>query len=494
MKSSDKSVRIQLERHLWPDEVIARKKRKRSRLILATLCMGTFCLGLLVGLNGLTSKNSISSGNDSFTSSKLNSVYNLMTNNWYFSGNDEQLVDQAIQGMTNNEIDIHTYYMSREEVEAFTNSIDMGFVGIGVQYNSADGANLITRVFHNSPAEAAGVLPGDILYSINGVLCETLTANEITSRVTGIEGTDVTLEFIRDNEIISMTITRAPIQNTAYGEMIKESLGYLQIYQFGSSTGSEVNGYLEMMTEQGLRELIIDLRDDGGGYLDALVSVSSLFLPEKTVAMKQIYADGRVELAYTKKGNFENIEKIVILVNKDTASAAEVLALALKEQRDDVTIIGTTTYGKGTVQITHMFNDGSALKFTTSKWLSPNDVWVNGVGITPDIELPMHDIFSVRYTAMTEEEEWNFDQVSEKVAVAQKALDFLEFPITRTDGYFDKTTLQALTQFQEDFNLSNQGTLDFDTFSTLIAQVTKKLAVDPTSDVQLQKAIEVLHE
>lgn len=495
----EKKVRIQLEKHLWPDEIVEKKRKRRSKLILATLSMAMFCLGLVVGLSQAPQNRTVIQGNNGYSvSSKIDSVYNLLRNNWYFASEDENieqhLVDRALYGMSSSSVDLHTSYMSREEVEGFTSSIDMGFVGIGVQYNTTDGLNLITRVFHNSPAEKAGVLPGDIIYSVDGELCADLDSDEIVNRVRGVEGSEVIMQFLRDNEIIELTITRGTVQNTAFGEMLDESVGYLQIYQFGSSTGDEVAGYLEMMSQQGLRELIIDLRDDGGGYLDALVSVASSFLPQGTIVMKQVYADGTVEYSKAKKGMFENIENIVILVNEDTASAAEVLTLALKEQRDDVVVMGTTTYGKGTVQITHTFSDGSALKYTTAKWLSPNDVWVNGVGITPDIEVRLHDVLYMSYAMMEEGTVIEADTVSATVQLIQQSLDFLGYPVNRMDGYFDTSTLKALTEFQKEFGLTRQGSIDSETLEAVLAQVTKKWALDDSSDIQLQKAIEVLHE
>ncbi len=391
--SDDKKIRIQLERHLWPDEIEERNRKRRSRLILITLCLAMFSLGIVLGITTAPQGKCATpyANNTSFYNTKIDSIQNILTEKWFFANEieniEETLIDKALYGMSESAVDLPTTYMSREEVESFTTSIDMGFVGIGVQYTTVDDLNMITRVFHNAPAEKAGVLPGDVIYSIDGALVSEIGSDQIEERVKGIEGTDVVMGFIRDNEIIEITITRAAVQNTAYGEMKDDEVGYLQIIQFGSSTGQEVAGYLELMSQQGLKKLIIDLRDDTGGYLDALVDVASSFLPEGTVVMKQVYADGEEEISYAKAGMFDNIENIIILINDNSASAAEVFTLALKEQRDDVITLGTTTYGKGTVQVSHIFSDGSALKYTTSKWVSPNDVWVNGVGITPDMEI-----------------------------------------------------------------------------------------------------------
>lgn len=496
-----KKVRIQLEKHLWPDEIIEKKRKRRSAVIMVILCLTMFCMGITVGVkSGITSSSgpafTVQSGSASM--SKVESIYNILRKNWFFAAQDENidetLIDNALYGMSQSETDLHTTYMSRQEVESFTTGIDYGFVGIGVQYSTASDLNLITRVFHNSPADKAGVLPGDIIYSVDGVLAETLTSDEISDRVKGIEGTDVVMGFMRDNELIEITITRGAVNNTAYGEMVDDTVGYLQLYSFGSSTAEEVAGYLEMMTEQGLKKLILDLRDNGGGYLEALVGVSGSFFPQGTIVMKEVYADGKVEYAKAGKGMFKNIEEIVVLVNGATASASEVLTMALKEQRDDVTILGTKTYGKGTVQVTHTFADGSALKYTTAKWTSPNDVWLHGEGITPDIELYLHDILYRSYILMEEGTEIKVDSVSSYVSLIQEALDFLGYSIERDDGYFDKSTQNALIQFQNEFSIENKGVLDSESLEAILAQVTKMWSLEKSTDWQLQKAIEVLHE
>ena len=491
----DKKVRIQLQRHLWPDEIEERRHKRRSRILLIAMLVCTFVLGVVVGGNVLSEPQSVQSSSSSI-SSKLDSVYSILKNNWYFGTLDEDidqhLIDRALYGMSTSAEDPHTTYMSSEELESFTTSIDMGFVGIGVQYTTADNLNMITRVFHNSPAEAAGVLEGDIIYRVDGVLVSEMEPDTLPDAVKGESGTQVVIEFLRDNEIVEKVITRGAVQNTAYGEMLEGSIGYLEIYQFGSSTGYEVQEYLNLMTAQGLKSLVLDLRDNSGGYLDAYVSVVSFFVDENTIVMRQEYADGTQEVSVSKGGKFENIEDIVILVNGNTASAAEVLTIALKELRDDVTIMGTTTYGKGTVQVTHTFRDGSAIKYTTSKWVSPNGVWINGTGIEPDVVVELPSVLYYTYARMAEGEQYEVDSVSAYVQIAQESLAFIGYEVKRTDGYFDESTKTQLVRFQKEFGCDQIGILDTETFEALIAQVTKRWSIEKEADNQLQSALDVL--
>jgi len=490
----EKKVRIQLQRHLWPDEIEERRHQKRSRILLIALLVCTFVLGMVVGGNVLSTKQAVPASSN--VSSKLDSVYSILKHNWFFGANDENidqnLIDRALYGMSTSEEDPHTGYMSSQELESFTTSIDMGFVGIGVQYTTADNLNMITRVFHHSPAEAAEVLPGDIIYRVDGVLVSEMEPDTLPDFVKGEEGSQVVIEFLRDNEIVEKTITRGAVQNTAYGEMLEGNIGYLEIYQFGSSTGYEVQEYLNLMSEQGLTSLILDLRDNTGGYLDAYVSVVSCFVDEGQTVMKQVYSDGTEEISLSKGGKFENIEEFVILVNGNTASAAEVLTIALKELKDNVTILGTTTYGKGTVQVTHTFRDGSALKYTTSKWLSPEGVWINGSGIEPDYTVDLPSVLYYTYARMEENEQYEMDSVSAYVQIAQEALDFIGYPVSRTDGYFDAVTETQLIAFQKEFGCEQIGILDTETFEALIAQVTKRWSIEKEADNQLMSALEVL--
>ena len=490
----EKKVRIQLQRHLWPDEVEERKHRRRSKVLLIVMLVCSFVLGLVVGGNVLSTKQAqpvVSS-----ISNKLDSVYSILKYNWYFGTLDENidqhLVDRALYGMTVSEEDPHTTYMSSEELESFTTSIDLGFVGIGVQYTTADNLNMITRVFHNSPAEKSGVIAGDIIYRVDGMLVSEMEPDSLADYVKGEEGTNVTIEFLRDNEIIEKVITRGAVQNTAFGEMMENDIGYLEIYQFGSSTGYEVKEYLNLMSSMGMKKLILDLRDNTGGYLDAYEAVASYFVDENETIMQQIYSDGSVDLSVSRGGKFENIEDIVILVNGNTASAAEVLTVCLQELRDDVTVLGTTTYGKGTVQVTHTFADGSAIKFTTSKWVSPSGVWVNGTGIEPDVTVELPEVLYYTYARMEENEQYVYDSVSSYVKIAQQSLEFLDYDINRTDGYLDKATEAQLIAFQKEFGCQQLGVLDTETFEALIAQVTKRWSIEKEADNQLQAALSVL--
>ncbi len=469
-----------------------KKANKRLKIILFVLLCACICLSAVLVKSTFFRASTISSTED-----KIEEALNVMGNNWYFGKDienlDERLLNQALTGITTNSEDPHTYYMTKEEVESFVQSINRNFVGIGVQFIATDGINMIQRVFKGSPAEKAGVLAGDIIHAVDGTVVDNMSSTNIANLVKGEQGTTVHIDFIRDGETVSLDIVRDQISSTVYGE-VKDGIGYLEILQFGESTADEVKLYLEDFIEQNIQNLIIDLRNDGGGYLTALQSVGGLFLDSGSVALVEEYASGKSETLTVNGSKLWNDDgSIVILVNGNTASAAEAFTLAMKEQRSNVTIVGTTTYGKGTVQITDQFKDGSAIKYTTSKWLSSQGVWVNGVGIEPDTTIELPDILNVSIVELSEDESYSYDSVSDKVSIAQKALDYLNYDVDRTDGYFSQATEEAIKTFQKDHSLEETGILNKTTYESLVSTVTLDWSTSDANDTQLKYAEELIN-
>ncbi len=243
MKNDDKKVRIKLERHIWPDEAHRIEDKRNKRLVTVFVIVSMLFVFVVGWLIGSARPIIINPTPEQQTESKLDKILGIMSNNWYFAKDDEKIVDhlldQALYGMTSNEVDPHTTYLSSDELQYFMQSINMNFVGIGVQYISSDGLNMIDRVFKNSPAEEAGVLPGDIINKIDGVSVEGLTSDDIKDMVRGEEGSKVVIEFLRQGTPIELEITRREVYGTANGKMVEDGIGYIEIYQFGDSTAEE---------------------------------------------------------------------------------------------------------------------------------------------------------------------------------------------------------------------------------------------------------------
>lgn len=501
------TYRIPVERFQYADELNEQNnslKRKNRILtgVLAAAAAVCFVFGWGVGsftpipfVNQLRQGITAVSAEDA--DKKIESVLRIMENYWYFSREienlDERLSDQALKGVTDNEEDPHTEYMSREEISQFTQAINRNFVGIGVQFrNTESEPHVITRVFRDSPAEKAGVLPGDIIHLVDGVNVDDMNAQEIKDLVQGEEGTIVSMTFLRGGEPVTLNITRGQVYHTVDGNVTDEGFGYLSIQQFGESTGSEVKEYLDEFKTRNVTRLIIDLRDDGGGYLDALKSVLNCFLPADTVFIRREYTDGKTEENRTSGGLYPSIDGVVLLVNGNTASAAEAFTMAMREMRKDVRVIGTKTYGKGSVQITRYFDDGTALKYTDSIWKSPRGIWVNNTGIVPDETVELHPVLDTAYTSMEEGTSFRLDDLGETVKTAALCLDFLGYTPVRTDGYFDASLETALKNYQKDNGMEETGILDTAVYDSLVAKTIIAWNTDPACDRQRMRAVEIL--
>ena len=482
------------------ENTIRRVKRMLILLIVLLIAgiIAGWALGSVLPMPGTESlRRAVRNSQSMSSSGKINAAFDIMENDWFFGQEiedlDTRLSDQALRGIFQNAEDPHTEYMSSEEVKEFRQSIDRNFVGIGVEFISNNGINMVTKVFKDAPADKAGVMAGDVIELINGESTEGMTSTDIKDRVQGEEGTDVTILFRRQGEPVEITITRAEISATAYGYILDENTGYVQLYQFGTGTAGEIDRYLAEFKAAGIHKLVIDLRDNGGGYLDALAQIASRFLDGGTLVMKQEYSDGTQEEIRTSSGYTQSYNGIVILINENTASASEVFTLAMKECRDDVTVVGTTSYGKGTVQITRMFTDGSAIKYTTSKWISPSGVWVNGTGITPDVYVEVPEGVSRVYFGMEDDETWQPDQVAGAVEDVQIALDYLGYAIDRKDGYFSIATSEALRKFAADNSLEYHDALNTELHEAIVSALIMNWSTTKEHDTQLAKAREILN-
>lgn len=489
----DDKVVYKLKRQPLSSEREEIKARRIRNIVIAVVMVLFLGLGFFMGLivNSINNDN-YSSNNYSY--SKLDEISSYMNNFWLYAGDyddlDQVLEDNAFYGMTSFSFDPYTSYMSTEEYESFSNSINMNIVGIGITYTQFDGVATIMRVIKNSPAEKAGILAGDIIRKVDGVDVEGLNTTEISDLALGKEGSEVVVEIERDGQNIEFDIIRASINSTAYAYSENDYV-VLKIESFGDETYNECIDYLDDYKDYS--KLIIDLRDNTGGFQTSVQEVAHLFLGDNVLVMTQEFNDGYIEEYYTL-GNvyYENFKEICVLINGNTASAAEVLAIALKEMHPDVTLVGTTSFGKGVVQSSILLKDSSVLKVTSSKWLSPMGNWINGVGIKPDEEVFLHDIFYDTYTMMEENESYEIDSVSEYNRVAEECLDFLGYQINRKDGYFDQSMKYALSNFQSDKQFEVTGILDSQSYETLISNVIKEWALNPDKDVQMLKAIELI--
>lgn len=489
-KKDQQKVSIKLERHRWPDEIEKEKRRKRQRRVLGIAFILSFLLGFQA--NRIFSRQDVLPSNSKL--SRFESVYQDVLKHWYFIDEyedpEEILVDHAIKGMLEENNDRHTVYMTEDEVEKMTQSINMDFEGIGVQYHAGD-LNVVTRVFKNSPAEKAGVQAGDILYRIDGEKVEGMESDEIQERILGESGTKVKVDFLRKQKIKEFEIERGKIQALVWGEMLDSEIAYLEISSFGQNLDEEILLYLDDLKGKGAKSLIIDLRNNGGGYLAAIEDIAPIFFDKEMVVYQEDHRaekkkSYRVQKSIRDEYKFENI---VLLLNENSASASEVFALAMRENNGSK-IVGTNSFGKGTIQVNKRYEGGSALKLTVGKWLSPSGESINEVGIEPDYEVKLPDIF---YRTMVElEDKVHYDEVHEAVSYVQDALSYLGYHQGRVDGYFDQASLKALQSYQKDHGFKKTDYIDQDILLQMYSSVVSDWSLNKDDrDIQLHKAIEV---
>jgi carboxyl-terminal processing protease len=299
----------------------------------------------------------------------------------------EQLTDGAIRGLLMALDDLHASYLSAEQHAREQEGYRGFFEGIGAQVTLSEAGVTVIAPIPGAPAEAAGILPGDVILAVDGESIEGLTLIEAVNRIRGPGGTQVTL-LIRhlgsqENVNISVTRGRIPIESTSF-KMLDNGVGHLWIYSFSNTTEDEVRRAIQQFEDANGRGLILDLRNNPGGLLSAVVSVSDLFL-DGGVVLYEIDAQGD-QTDYDASGGGPASEiPMVVLVNQFSASASEILAGAIKTA-ERAPVIGATTYGKGSVNITRELSDGSAIYFTVRRWYLPDGTQIEGQGVTPTVE------------------------------------------------------------------------------------------------------------
>lgn len=422
---------------------------------------------------------------------KLNKAYELIRNRFLSPADRERLLDGAIQGMVESLNDPYSEYKSKNEAESESDELQGAFTGIGAYLNVIQDTIVVESIFKGSPAERAGLRPKDVILSVNGESLHGLSLSEAVAKIRGPKGTKAKLNVKRDAvaDPIDLELVRDRIDMvTVYSEFPDEGIGYLAIRKFGADTATKVAEEIDVLEKGGLQALIIDLRDNPGGMVQTAELVASQFIPVGEPIVQYGYKDGTSQTIVAKEGTSEpKPYPILVLVNQETASAAEMLAGALKVSAG-ASLIGERTYGKGLVQIPFdkELEDGSMLKLTVSKWMLPDGTWINETGITPDTEVRQPDYFGA--TQLPRDTVLQFDQAGQPVANLQVILDGVGFPADRRDGYFSQATKNALEAFQGQENLQVTGVVDAETAQRLEEALFDRLQ-HKENDAQLTAAL-----
>ncbi len=315
---------------------------------------------------------------------------------------DEEALDKevmtygAIKGMVSSIGDDYTAFMDPEETRQFDDNLEGLLEGIGAQLSMEDSKLTIVTPLKDSPAEKAGLLPNDVIYKIGDKFAAEYDLYDAIMAIRGEEGTTVTLTILRQDveEPFEVSIVRDSIDlNSVTVEKMDGDIAYLSVNQFNNKTLDEFNKAISELILTPPKGLIIDLRYNGGGYLDSAVELLSFLLPKESVAVKIRYRGGKEETQYTNGNPKLTNVPLVILVNEGSASASEIMAGAIQDHERGI-VVGTKTFGKGTVQAVENFDDGSSMRITIAQWLTPDGKNVNKTGLTPDIvkEISEQDI------------------------------------------------------------------------------------------------------
>ncbi len=381
---------------------------------------------------------------------------------------DPALYETVLKGMLES-IDPYSEYYSKEESESFVTSVSGEVSGIGVTLDFSDpGAAVIASIIPDTPAEKAGLRVGDVIVSANGVDLRNTMSEIILGHVRGEEGSEVYLEVERDGVILGFTLVRAKVVGTSVTTQVMEQdqqkIMYIRIHSFVSNTAEKFEEALKQADAQGIKNLILDLRNNGGGILEQAVMMAQQLVPiGKTVTT----ADYKIKaLSKSYKGNAPQTPKYktVIVMNKYSASASEVFAAALHEN-GVATTVGENTYGKGTIQSINTLATGGMIKFTTGFYLTPNGNNINGVGLAPDIgvENSLHAIDKSKYEDFAYNRVYTVGDTGEEVRIAKEILTTYGMYAGEINDVFDSELSYAIYAFQTQAKLFPYGVMDITT-------------------------------
>ena len=300
---------------------------------------------------------------------------------------EDLLVRGAIKGMVEvlqEEGDPYALFYGAKSYAEFQELSTGRFSGIGVWLDVKNGELVVLSVLPNSPALQAGIKPGDVIQTVDGDPVGKMTSDEAVARIKGEPGTQVALTIERDGRVLDFELTRADIEfPNLYSELIEGDVGYITLVGFAKGAGRQLRDEVDGLVEKGAEGIVLDMRDNGGGLFSEGIAVASVFQEDGVITTYRSPSD---EVDYEAKGDaFEDIP-LVVLVNGNTASASEIVAGALQDS-DRAILVGSTTFGKGSVQEVIPLSDASALKLTTAQYLTPDGTDINGNGIEPDVEV-----------------------------------------------------------------------------------------------------------
>ncbi|OGZ18868.1 MAG: hypothetical protein A2175_02450 [Candidatus Nealsonbacteria bacterium RBG_13_42_11] len=306
--------------------------------------------------------------------------------------NVQNMIYGAISGMVKSLEDPYTVFLNPEDNKRFIEDVKGTFEGVGMEVDVRNGQLQVVAPLEGTPAQAAGLLPGDKIVEINGTSTANMTIEEAVNLIRGPRGTEVSLTVFRDgwNETKEIKIIRATIEVPSLKLDIREdNIAHLKLYQFSEKADFDfIDAAIKILNSDADR-IILDLRNNPGGYLEVAQDIAGWFLEREQIVTIEDFGEGKEQEFYKARGSSQLLSyPIVVLINKGSASGAEILAGALRDNRE-IKLIGETSFGKGSVQELAKLKDDSSLKITVAKWLTPKGDFISGEGLEPDIKVEM---------------------------------------------------------------------------------------------------------
>lgn len=424
----------------------------------------------------------------------IREVYNSIQVNYIEEVSKTDLLTGALKGMVNAIGDPYSEFLDAEESTSFEEDFQDSFEGIGVQFMMENGRVTVISPIDGTPAGEAGILPNDIILEADGVELTDMNTNEVVKLIRGPKGSDVTLLIQRNNSTFEVVLTRDTIPNiTVTGEIDanEASIGHIKISQFADNTYNELVDVVHDLRDQGATSLIIDLRMNPGGLLDSALDIGNMFLEDGEMIMQisERNSEENTEFVANERayGSIKIKEPYTILIDEGSASASEILAAAVQENTD-ATLIGQTSFGKGTVQTILNQSDLGELKLTSAKWLTPSGNWIHDVGIEPDMLVEDSPVASS--LLMNSNETLELGVSNEFVESLALMLNALGYEVS-SENYFDEEVEAAVKAFQKDNELEVDGKVTGETAHALNRLVREHLK---ENDPQYNAAVELLLE
>lgn len=295
------------------------------------------------------------------------------------------LFEGALKGIVASLDEPHSYYLDADELNDLKEHTSGTYAGVGMVLGKGPNGLEAVSVIDDGPAFKAGIKSGDAIVSIDSIDTKDMTTEEAANKIRGEAGTAVEIVIIRDNERHTFTVTREEITlPTVKSKMLTQTVGYIRISQFAENTASDFKTQYDQLKKEGMTSLVLDLRDNPGGLLNSAEDIASIIMPDGTL-VSMTTRSGKTSTYHSKGG--DSIP-MVVLINKGSASASEIIAGAVQDRKLG-TIVGTNSYGKGTVQTIYPNLDNEGVKVTIAKYHTPNDRVIDGIGIKPDVELEL---------------------------------------------------------------------------------------------------------